>query len=378
MKKIKHLHLLPIILISIVAFKIISQDNFITDVLEKTISLSVPFLWAIAIAYLLFPLMKIMETKLKFKRCLSLSISYLLVFLILFALIVGIIPSVTSSFTDMISEAPSYVEKLNNWYEEKLEEFESLQRASEVYDIDIKKITSKKIENIIKTISDNVQDYFIKIGKTAFNITAGFLKFIIGLAMSIFILMDIEKFMIAFRKFGNTFLGEKNSDNLAYVFHEIDDIFGRYLVGKAIDSLIIGILCFIGLSVLNIKFTLLFSVIVGVTNMIPYFGPIIGAIPAVFITIFVNPVQAIWVAIFILILQQLDGNVIGPLIIGDSIGASPFWIIISVFIGGHLFGFWGMLLGVPTIAVIRRLVLNKQDELILKRNKVEIKNCNEQ
>ncbi len=368
MKKIKHLGLLPIIIISVIAFKLINQENFLSNIVSKIVSLSGPFIWALAIAYLVFPIMKLLENKAKFRRSLSLALSYIIVFCLVFALIIGIIPSVTSSIADILSELPSYGEKINQWYETKVEEFEGLQKASDVYDIDIQKITTDKVEEILKGLSDNVQNYVIQISQTVFSITAGFLKFIIGLAMSVFILFDIEKFFAASRKFSDAFFGIKFSDKASAVLHDINDIFGRYLVGKTIDSLIIGVLCFIGLSVLHIKFTLLFSVIVGITNMIPYFGPIIGAVPAVLITLFVSPIQAIWVAIFILVLQQLDGNVIGPLIIGDSIGASPFWIILSVFIGGNLFGFWGMLLGVPTVAVIRKLVLSRQDKILEERN----------
>lgn len=367
MKKIKHLEYLPLIIISMLVFKLVSENKLFVEIVERVVSLSVPFFWAIAIAYLLHPIVKKMQVVLKFKKWLAMSVAYLLVLLILAALIIGIIPSITNSITDMVAELPSYGEKMTEWYENRVDEFDGLQRAMEIYKIDIKKISMEKVQGFVTGISSNIQDYAIKLGQTIFSITTGFLKFIIGLAMSVYILRDREKFIKSISKFSSAYFGEPFTRGAASVIHDIDDTFGRYLVGKSIDSLIIGVLCFIGLSFLRIKFTLLFSVIVGVTNMIPYFGPIIGAVPAVLVTLFISPIQALWVAIFILILQQLDGNVIGPKIIGDSIGVSPFWIIFAVFVGGNLFGFWGMLLGVPAVAVILKIIEGKQEQILKNR-----------
>ena len=131
-----------------------------------------------------------------------------------------------------------------------------------------------------------------------------------------------------------------------------NEIFGGFISGKIIDSLIIGLLCYIGLVILNMPYTILVSVIVGVTNVIPFFGPYIGAVPSIIIIALDNPIKGLYFAIFILVLQQLDGNVIGPKILGDSTGLSPFWVVFAIIIGGGLFGFAGMLLGVPTFAVI--------------------------
>lgn len=139
-------------------------------------------------------------------------------------------------------------------------------------------------------------------------------------------------------------------------YTEANDIFGGFLIGKIIDSAIIGVLCFIGLSFLNMPYTMLVSVIVGVTNVIPFFGPYIGAIPSTLLILLANPIKGIYFLIFILLLQQLDGNFIGPKILGNSTGLSSFWVIFSILLGGGLFGFLGMLLGVPTFAVIYYII----------------------
>lgn len=133
---------------------------------------------------------------------------------------------------------------------------------------------------------------------------------------------------------------------------DADDLFGRYIVGRTIDSSIIGFIAFIGLSILGIPYRLLFSIIIGVTNMIPYFGPYLGGIPIIIVTMFSSLNEALWVALFILALQQFDGLVLGPKILGDSVGIRPIWIILSIYVGGRIFGILGMFLGVPVFAVI--------------------------
>ena len=136
----------------------------------------------------------------------------------------------------------------------------------------------------------------------------------------------------------------------------VDRIFSGFVRGKLLDSLIIGILCFIGCSVLKMPYTPLISVVVGVTNVIPFFGPFLGAIPSVFLILLVDPLKAVYFALFVLALQQLDGNVIGPKILGDSTGISSFWVIVSILVGGGFFGVLGMFFGVPVFAAVRTLI----------------------
>ena len=135
-----------------------------------------------------------------------------------------------------------------------------------------------------------------------------------------------------------------------------NSIFGGFIIGKIIDSAIIGVLCFIGVSLLNMPYALLVSVFVGVTNVIPYFGPFIGAIPSAILIMIVDPMKGLYFIIFILLLQQLDGNIIGPTILGDSTGLSAFWVLFSILLFGGLFGVVGMIIGVPTFAVFYYVV----------------------
>ena len=131
---------------------------------------------------------------------------------------------------------------------------------------------------------------------------------------------------------------------------------GKFIIGKIIDSSIIGIMCFIGMSIFRFDYPLLISVIIGVSNLIPFFGPFIGGIPSVVLLLLINPMEALWFTIFLFVLQQFDGNILGPKILGESVGISGFWIMVSVIVGGGLFGIVGMILGVPFFAAIFMLI----------------------
>jgi Predicted permease len=146
-----------------------------------------------------------------------------------------------------------------------------------------------------------------------------------------------------------------------------DDIFGRFLVGKIIDSTIIAILTYIVLTVTKMPYSLLISFIVGVTNIIPFFGPFIGAIPSFFIILFVSPIKALWFLVIILIIQQLDGNVIGPKILGDTLGISAFWILFSLLISGEIFGFIGLVIGVPLFVFVYSIVKDNVEKRLQKQ-----------
>lgn len=153
------------------------------------------------------------------------------------------------------------------------------------------------------------------------------------------------------------------------VIRKSDTIFGGFIIGKIIDSIIIGIICFVALSIMQMPYTILVSVIVGVTNVIPFFGPFIGAIPSVLLILLVNPWQALYFLIFVFILQQVDGNIIGPLILGDKTGLSTFWVLCAILVFGGIFGIPGMILGVPAFGVIYYIVQEIM-EIVLKKRKL--------
>ena len=186
-------------------------------------------------------------------------------------------------------------------------------------------------------------------------VTSGVVDFFVALIISVYLLMSREEFFAQLRKVLYALFSKKTVEKLLYVGRLTNTTFNGFINGKLIDSLIIGILAFICLSIMKMPYALLISVIIGVTNVVPFFGPFIGAIPSAFIIFIVNPIQAIWFLLFILILQQIDGNIIGPKILGGTTGLPAIWVMFAILVGGGLAGFAGMILGVPTVAVLYTL-----------------------
>ena len=175
---------------------------------------------------------------------------------------------------------------------------------------------------------------------------------VVGVIVSVYILYTKERCAAHARKVAYSLFSAENVPWIFRAVHKVDHIFSGFVRGKLLDSLIIGILCFIVCSILQFPYTPLISVIVGLTNVIPFFGPFLGAVPSTFLILLVSPLQAVYFVIFVLVLQQLDGNVIGPRILGDSTGLSSLWVIIAIMVGGSFFGVVGMFFGVPVFACI--------------------------
>ena len=175
---------------------------------------------------------------------------------------------------------------------------------------------------------------------------------IIGLIIAIYFLFSKEKFCAQCKKAAYAILPRRRADGLIRNTRETSTVFGSFITGQLIDALIVGILCFIGMSILQLPYPPMISVIVAITNVIPFFGPYIGAIPSAILILLVNPLQAVYFVIFIIILQQIDGNIICPRILGETIGLNGFWIIFAIVVFGALFGFVGMIIGVPTFAML--------------------------
>jgi predicted PurR-regulated permease PerM len=199
------------------------------------------------------------------------------------------------------------------------------------------------------------------IAKTAVNV-------IIGVFVSVYVLMEKEKFKGQIKKIIYSIFPPKAGNVVLEVVRKTNDIFYGFIIGKIIDSAIIGIICYVFMVIVGMPYPILTSVIIGVTNIIPVFGPYIGAVPTVIIIFLTEPKMGIYFLIFVLILQQIDGNLIGPKILGDSTGITSFWVVLSIVVGGKLFGFAGMLLGVPTMAVIYYIVGRFNRYLLRKRN----------
>jgi len=178
------------------------------------------------------------------------------------------------------------------------------------------------------------------------------MNFLIAMAAAAYILLDKEKLLMGLQKLNYSLFSTDAANYLTLYSRDVQHVFEQYIVGNLIDSLIVGLITYVGCLLMGFPYAPMFAFIVGVTNVIPVFGPFLGAIPVIIILLLIKPWYAVMFAIFILILQQIDGNVLKPIILGDKLGISGFWILFSVSVGGSLFGILGMFLGVPVFALI--------------------------
>ena len=325
-----------------------------------------PILDGIALAYFLNPLMDIIEIKMiapLFKklnakettankrriRGISVAITLIIFLFIVAGLILLIFPQLLDSIQSIITRFPSYVNSFNNWSDRFLVQYPQLRQLLDTYwesitDYSIKEIFPK-IQTLISTLSSTLLG-------SVWNILVFIFKLIVGIILSVYLLYSKETYCAQVKKVVYSLFNEERANNLINNTRFANRTFGGFISGKIVDSLIIGILCFIGTTVMQTPYALLISVIVGVTNIIPFFGPYLGAIPSAFIILMINPVKCLWFLVFVLILQQVDGNIIGPKILGDSTGLSSFWVIFAITLFGGFFGVPGMFFGVPIFAII--------------------------
>jgi len=325
-----------------------------------------PFLFGFGIAYLINPCVTFFEKKLfghlhsqgKTKaicRCLSILLTYLIILGSITWLLIYFIPEMTSTFTAFVSQLPEYTSGL----ETTVTTF-----FSRIDFIDGKDV-NLLLERLFKPFLDKTQNIPLML-ETIINQTVIAASTLFNLLMGIFIafymLMDKERFSYVLKRNCYSVFSQDKTTEFFRKTKQVHVIFQSFILGKTLDSFIIGVLCFIGMSLINAPYIIIISLIIGITNMIPYFGPFIGAIPAILITLLIDPGKAIWVGLFILALQQFDGIVLGPKILGDSTGMSPIWIILSIIIGGAVLGPLGMFIGVPIFASIKLFFQESMDK----------------
>lgn len=345
--------------------------NFKTvwDIVLKFFAIMTPFIYGFLLAYILNFLMMFFEKKVFFKieeknrklrslnKTLSIACTYIVAFGIVTFLVAILVPQVTKSFESLYSNMQSYLTGAEETLNRVLEFFDKTfglnliteNQLNSFIQKAISLFTGKDVENIYKGILD-------AIFPAAINTASNIYNWFIAIIVSVYFLACKEKLCAQVKAISYAYLPKKALHKTIEIVNVSNNMCGRFLIGKLVDSVIIGVLCFIGMSIFRFEYAPLISVIVGFTNIIPVFGPFIGAIPSAFLLLLVDPIQCLWFVVFIIVLQQLDGNVIGPKILGNQIGVSGFWIMFSVLVGGGLFGVPGMVLGVPVFAVIYDLL----------------------
>ena len=315
--------------------------------LSKFIGILSPFIWGLVLTYLLAPMMKKLEKKVP--KWLAVLICLIVLLLIITALIYLIIPQLYSSIETIVTNAPAYAEKIYGWIDVILADHpEAESQVSSLigsFSGSITDIMKNQVLPSLGSVVTNVTTGVVYILKSIYNI-------VIGIVVSIYLLANLEKFESGCRRLLYTIFSIEKAEKIRTALKFVDKTFMGFITGKLLDSAIIGLICYIFCVLVNTEYELLIAVIVGVTNIIPFFGPFIGAIPSALIILLVSPVKCLIFIVFIIILQQVDGNLIGPKILGNSIGINGFWVMFSIILGAGLFGFWGMLLGVPVFVCI--------------------------
>ena len=344
-KYIKYRDILVIVLIALVGYKLIDNYQMFLNLISTTISVISPFIYAMVFAYCINPIMNLFERRLKMRRGLSIFSTYLLIG---GAIVIGslyIVPSIVDSIISITSEIPGYMETVQGWINEAL-------KNQNFYEL----INSTGLLDNISVISGNMSSIIIGIlngsVSSIVSITTNVVKIGFGFLISIYILLDKERFIIEVKTLTYMILKEEKGTKLIGLVRTYHEMIGKYIGTKAIDSAIIGVLAFFGLMIIGAPYTPLLAIIVGVTNMIPYFGPFVGEVVGAAVGIFVSPAMAITIFVFLLALQQFDAWYLDPKLIGDKVGVKPFYIILAVTIGGGFFGPIGMLLASPTMATI--------------------------
>ena len=360
-------------------FFFLYRNQELTAYGDQIVKILEPIIIGIVLAYLLNPIMVFIEVRLnkllanviKNKkqlkstcRMLGIAGAWLFFGMIIVALVASILPTITESIVSMVRGFPDAVNNLLAWLEEVVEDGSQLEAFLSEAIVNV----SAWFQTWLKEkLLPQMEGYIGSIMSGAFAGVKTILNVFIGVVVSVYVLTSKDTFSGQAKKIVYAIFKPSKANVIIDTVRKSHELFGGFITGKLLDSFIIGILAYIVLSIMKMPYTMLVAVIVGVTNIIPFFGPFIGAIPSFFIILLQDPMKSLYFLIFILILQQIDGNIIGPKILGNTTGISAFWIVFSTTFFGGLWGFPGMVIGVPLTAVIHYIVRRILNYMLKKR-----------
>lgn len=357
--------ILLIVFISAVIFFTVGNITGILGFISKIFSFFSPIITALCIAFVLNVILVPLENKVfkfmdksrkkfiaKLKRPLCLIITYLTAFGILSTVILVIIPDIIDTITYLAEKLPAFIVQAQEWIEGLLQKFNISQ--PNLPEIKINWSATAKV------LTDWLQGSSSKIFDDAVNITAsvftGVFDTLFSIVISVYILAQKEKIGSFIKRMSNAFLPEKTTGIIYHISYKTADSFSRFIGGQLLEALILGTLCFIGMSIFSIPNSLIISVLVCITSLVPIIGPTVGAIVGFLLIVITSPFKALFFIIFFLILQQLEGNLIYPRVVGKAVGLPGVIVVSSVMVGGNIGGVLGALIGVPTGAVIYSLL----------------------
>lgn len=339
---------------AITFFFLLFRFDKIQHFLDVILSALQPVLIGMVLAYLLCPVERFLERRLKrlgrFARLAATLLTIVLTFAVMVFFCALVLPQLAGSVSELAAGLPRQLEeqtkKLNAYLKTDSEASAAVMQMVE----SVQKFLAKWIrENLLSTVS-SISSSVLSIGSMVINLA-------VAVIVSIYLLLDRERYIAQCRKlFFAVSRNERVNAAILDAVRQTDCIFSGFISGKLLDSAIVGVICFVGLTILRMPYTLLVSVIVGVTNIIPMFGPFIGAVPSAFLILLVSPGKCVVFLIFVILLQQADGNIIGPRILGNSTGLSALYVTVAMLLFGKLLGFMGMIVGVPLFATLYYIV----------------------
>ena len=367
--------------LSVVLFFVVYRFRGVGDALNKLGSILAPFAYGGVVAYLLRPMCNLYEglfqkylpKKLKkLSNGLAVGLSMISGLLIVYALIIMIAPQLFSSIQTLWLSLPDKISALYAWAMATFGENEKLVSLFNTVYNTVNTDLQNWANNTLAPYVSSVVSIVSGVGSSVWKVLMFLYNLLIGLIVAVYLLFSRKKFarqsVLIIRSALKPKWAELLLDEVAF----IDRMFGGFIDGKILDSAIIGVLCYIGCTIFRFPNALLVSAVVGITNVIPFFGPIIGAVPSTLLILIESPIKALWFVVFVLALQQLDGNVIGPKILGDRTGLSSFWVLFTIILFGGLWGVFGMVIGVPLFAVIYDTVKKLVRRGLDKKGQIEV------
>lgn len=367
---IASLYLFIVICLSIIFYFLVANIGNLFSSINKIIKILNPIILGLCFAYLFNPILDTIERFLKkhikyFKnkhqiRIISMIITYIFIITLIILFLYIIMPQLLSTLKYILDNFPIYIDNFEI-------NIKNLAYKNDVLSLILDGLL-KYTEQIFNHTYTFLGDTLPKVYDIAKNITVTVMNIIIGMVVSVYILANKEMYFFQTRKFLRAIFSKDTVKTILNMVKSTHTVFSGFISGKIVNSIIVGVICFIGMTIFKFPFASLISVLVGVTNVIPYFGPFIGAIPSILLIMVIDPLKGLFFSIFILILQQFDGNYLGPKILGETTGLSPFWVIFSIILFGGLFGVLGMFIGVPIFAIIYSIIKYLVNGLLEEKN----------
>lgn len=366
------LHILLVVFLATFIIKAITDWSSVSGILKGIYTIFSPFIVGFCFAFILNPLVlwfqksvfrKVLHVKNnKVNRALSLFFTYVLIIGLFIILLIVVIPQIYYSLVELIN-------LITTQYFVVMENIDKLPEQWHNINVDyVINMINNYIPQLVGYITGLTSNLIPFLYNTSISVIKGFSNVIMGIIISIYMLADKDNLLKAAKRLICAIIPSEGSTHFFRTTRESIKIFSSYVVGKTLDSLIIGLITFIIMTIFRLDFSLLISVCVGVTNMIPYFGPFIGGAIGVIILLIKSPISALIFGIIILVIQQFDGLFLGPKILGDSTGLKPLWVIFAILVGGSMFGVIGMLIGVPCVAVLSYILNNFIEERLSNRD----------